>query len=173
MDAELISFGITGFLSGLAGAAINTFFSFRALRSRLNGSSTGNTFQNYLQQQFTAQQNSSGINETDRIKSDILALFDNFMAHQLTVKMPVLNMFMDDKLIAEIRLVFHDEMESQLPALMQKNLLHEKTISSISTLLQTAIKKYIIQSRSRIFIFIFYGGLAGSGIGLLAGIFLK
>lgn len=173
MDEELILFSITGFISGIAGAGINTFLNYRALNAQLSVQKTGTQFQNFLNEQIHSGGNKSTFIQIDQIKSDILNLFDNFMSHQLTAKMPVLNMFMDEKLISEIRVVFHDEMESHLPALMEKNLFNENSISSITELLRSSIKKLLNKSRRRIFISILAGGFLGGLIGFITGICIK
>ncbi len=59
---------------------------------------------------------------TKILKEDILAHFDYFMEHKLTTEMPVLTMFVDDKLIEELKAVFQKEMDIILPAVLEKNL---------------------------------------------------
>ena len=173
MDEELILFSITGFISGIAGSGLNAFLNYRALNAQLSVQKTGTQFQNFLSEQIHSGGNKSTFIQIDQIKSDILNLFDNFMSHQLTAKMPVLNMFMDEKLISEIRVVFHDEMESHLPGLMEKNLLNENSISAITGLLQSSINKLLYKSRRRIFIFILAGGFLGGLIGFITGVCIK
>jgi hypothetical protein len=111
------------------------------------------------------------VNESDDVyiyeslKSDILAVFDDFMSDKLILKMPVLKMFIDDKLIAEIRAVFHEEMELHLPILLQKNF--EK--KDYFMLIESAMQKSIRHQRKRLAMIFFIVLLAGCVSGGLAG----
>lgn len=170
MDEALIFSGITGFICGIGASAVNTFLHHRSLKKQLNFAISKGELRHYTDQKTIAG-DITGIIQTDTIKSDILELFDNFMAHQLTAKMPVLNMFMDDKLIAEIRVIFHDEMESHLPALMQKNLLNDEMLVTFSGLIKSAFKKYLKRSRSQILFYLLISGLVGGLIGFSVACF--
>ncbi|MBC8172744.1 MAG: hypothetical protein H7X71_02460 [Chitinophagales bacterium] len=63
----------------------------------------------------------------EEIKKDIIQHFDHFMQHKLTVALPVLNMFIDEKLIAELKTVFEKEMNEIVPAVLQKQI--DKNVS--------------------------------------------
>lgn len=64
-------------------------------------------------------------NRLHMMKQDILFQFDDFMQHRLTMEMPVLKMFVDDKLISELKTVFEKELSTILPSVIEKNLSSE------------------------------------------------
>ncbi len=70
-------------------------------------------------------------------QQQILIVFDDFMANKLTQKMPVLSMFIDEKLIDEIRVVFHAEMEESLPILIQNALKNEQNTENLDEVIDT------------------------------------
>jgi hypothetical protein len=56
----------------------------------------------------------------NRIRSDIAAAFDDFVRNRLAKEMPVLAMFLDEALIAELNAVFNRELDTRLPDLLEK-----------------------------------------------------
>ncbi|HNA56999.1 MAG TPA: hypothetical protein PLJ43_02725 [Chitinophagales bacterium] len=99
------------------------------------------------------------------IEKDILDLFDHFMSDQLTKKMPVLSMFMDEKLIAEIRTIFKMEMESHLPKLLMNRITAEKNIAMVAGLVAKAVRKGLRQYAKHAIIYILLGTLGGALVG--------
>ncbi|MFN0274192.1 MAG: hypothetical protein ACKVPJ_00480 [Chitinophagales bacterium] len=64
------------------------------------------------------------------MQTDILFQFDDFMQNRLTSEMPVLKMFIDDKLIVELKAVFEKEMQTILPTVLKNNLSYTSNLKA-------------------------------------------
>ena len=165
MDEAMIQFVVTGILAGAAGATVQGALLLRSIRKKNNAAAFSKAMLEHVSRSGTEQ----GGAETVHFQQDILSLFDDFMANRLTQKMPVLNLFIDEKLIAEIRVVFHDEMEKNLPALLRKNMTDEKNISIISDLFTRSVSVVQKSLLRKSILHLFIGALTGGIVGLLAG----
>ena len=106
-------------------------------------------------------------------EKNILMLFDDFMINKLTVKMPVLSMFIDDKLIEEIRVVFRDEMSANLPQLLQ-NTSTSKTASNMMDNMSNHILQHISARFKRFaYLFIAVTTFVGAITGLIIFSFVQ
>lgn len=65
-----------------------------------------------------------------KMQTDILFQFDDFMQNRLTSEMPVLKMFIDDKLIVELKAVFEKEMQTILPTVLKNNLSYTSNLKA-------------------------------------------
>ncbi len=102
---------------------------------------------------------------TKILKEDILAHFDYFMEHKLTAEMPVLTMFVDDKLIEELKAVFQKEMDVILPQVLGKNLtgaLADDLHNEMSNHIMVVIKKSLAKKAA---LFVFCSLIAGCASG--------
>lgn len=165
MDA-VSGYMLTGALAGLSGGLINLGLWVRTLRhTRILGIPLHAGFAHTISQTLTDLPDHLDAKHVHKIQHDILALFDQFMAERLVQKMPVLSMFIDDKLIAEIRDVFHQEMEVHLPQLLKKNITAEKNIITISSMLTKAISKGLQKYTWHAIAYLWIGAIAGGAIG--------
>ncbi|MFI5172892.1 MAG: hypothetical protein ACHQFW_10905 [Chitinophagales bacterium] len=167
MDAGLTAFLITGMLAGFAGGLINIFLWMLAIRQKKIKLS--DSFGNFIKD---AANDPVNLN-LKQIENKILNLFDDFMENKLTSKMPVLSMFIDDKLISEIRVVFHQEMENSLPALLEENMQTAVIDNSLGDILNHTLNKLIIKQRKRAIIYLLTGIVAGGVVGIVCWSLLK
>lgn len=58
----------------------------------------------------------------DTIQEEILSHLDDFIRNRLATELPVLKLFIDDKLIAELKTVFAREMDRVLPKVLDSHL---------------------------------------------------
>lgn len=165
MDA--IGFILFGAVVGLIAGIINLLLWLYAINhTHLFGIRLHEGLNNIIQQAVT-ESNASGTTGIQEIETKILGLFDDFMANKLTVKMPVLSMFIDDKLIDEIRVIFHDEMSASLPQLLQSGFSNTGKQEG-SSQLQNSITKIIRRKmQGPALLFLFLGALAGATIGAI------
>ncbi|MBK8682563.1 MAG: hypothetical protein IPN31_11790 [Bacteroidetes bacterium] len=59
---------------------------------------------------------------------DMLLHFDTFMQTTLPAELPVLKMFIDEKLTEELKVVFNTEMKKALPQILEKNFSESKQL---------------------------------------------
>lgn len=157
---------LTGALAGSAGGVVNLLLWMRTLRhTRIMGIPLHKGFAHTVSRTLEELPEQLDARNMQHVQIEILQLFDNFMAHRLTQKMPVLGMFMDDKLIAEIREVFREEMETHLPKLLMDNLTAEKNIVAISQLLTHAVTRGLRKYGWHAVAYILIGALCGGAIG--------
>ena len=62
------------------------------------------------------------------LQDDILAHFDQFMKTTLVAELPVLKMFVDEKLTEELKTVFDAELRKVLPNMLEKNFSESKQL---------------------------------------------
>ena len=157
---------LTGALAGLSGGLINLGLWVRTLlHTRILGIPLHKGFGHTISQMLTDLPDHLDTSHVHKIQQDILALFDNFMAERLVQKMPVLSMFIDDKLIAEIRAVFHQEMEVHLPQLLKRNITAEKNIITVTAMVTKAISKGLQKYTWHAIAYLWVGAITGGVIG--------
>ncbi len=162
----MLRFALTGLFAGAGSAAI----CFGLLRSKTDSAKQTEKIMQLFQNEIVLQENGTAGSFANEIKSDILKLFDEFMATKLVQQMPVLNMFIDDKLIAEIRDVFHHEMELQLPSLLQKHFSGADNSKIVKEIIQKIIDTQRKRSGKYLLQFIFCGAAVGFVIGVIGGV---
>jgi len=170
MDEQLIGFAATGAIAGCAGALINALITQQMLRSKnITSSDNNSAIKNYLTELSGAPE----AHHFEKVKLDILTIFDNFMSNKLTEKMPVLKMFIDEQLIKEIREVFHQEMEANLPQLFKENFSPEKNAGLISSFIGHAIKETLKTYRRKVIQSAVVAAVAGAVIGMGLSVLYK
>lgn len=98
---------------------------------------------------------------SDQVLNSIDSHFADFVQNRLGKEMPVLNMFIDDRLVEELRLVFINEVRDQLPGLATQWLGDPQKIGS------TISSNIWNKSRIYLFLFLFIQCLAITMIGYL------
>ncbi len=73
-------------------------------------------------QQFNTELVAENFSLRVDVQKEILLHFDEFMRTKLLTAMPVFKMFIDDKLIEELKIVFTEELLSVLPSIISKQL---------------------------------------------------
>lgn len=109
------------------------------------------------------------------MQKDLLEHFDYFMHNKLPDEIPVLKMFVDEKLIAELKAVFNTELLLILPGVIEKNFTDSNQLKSyfkegVRDLANNISEKFYnrIQAKVPLFLFVaFCTSLAG---GLLAAL---
>lgn len=167
MDAALINAIILfGALVGFIGGLVNLMLWKRTLKHKhVLGIKVHEGFEHAINEVL---ENASTELTPDMVKLEtkILDLFDNFMATGLTQKMPVLSMFIDDKLIDEIRVIFHAEMSANLPQLLKSGLAVNENKSEIITIAAKAMDKVFKQYSKHAIIYLLIGTAVGALLGL-------
>lgn len=172
MDA-VSGYMLTGALAGFAGGLIQLLLWLNTLRhTRLFGIPLHKGFAHTISEVLQDLPDHLDLKHVKKVEKDILQLFDTFMAERLVQKMPVLSMFIDDKLIAEIREVFRHEMEVHLPGLLKQNLTAEKNIITISSMLTKALSKGLQKYTWHAIAYLFIGALAGGAVGYAVSVIL-
>ena len=99
MDA--ITFGIVvGATAGFLGGLLNTLlWRYILNHTHFAGIQLHEGFSEMIQSALQADNNTNKLDGFAALEKNILTLFDDFMVNKLTTKMPVLSMFIDDKLI--------------------------------------------------------------------------
>lgn len=165
MDA-VTGYILTGTLAGAAGGVVNLLLWMRTLRhTHLMGIRLHKGFAHSISRALEELPEQLDARNLQQVQNEILKLFDTFMAERLTQKMPVLGMFMDDKLIAEIRDVFREEMETHLPKLLMENLTAEKNSNAISKLLTSAVTRGLQAYAWHAVAYTLIGAICGGAIG--------
>lgn len=171
MDA-VSGYMLTGALAGFTGGLINLALWLRTIRhTHIFGIPLHAGFAHTISKSLEELPDHLDAKHVHKFEQEILALFDNFMAERLVQKMPVLSMFIDDKLIAEIRTVFRQEMEVHLPQLLKKNITAEKNIITISSMLTKAISKGLRKYTWHAVAYLWIGALTGGAIGYGVSLF--
>ncbi len=166
METTIIPFIVLGAIAGFVGGIINLFLWRQTLRNKkIFGIKLQEGFSDALKESFDTSQDQPGTGNLQKIQDNIINLFDDFMANKLTPKMPVLSMFIDEKLISEIRVIFHAEMEESLPKLLEEKLNFSDKRSEISLILQSSIDKIIKKYTRNAFIYLLLGALGGGVVG--------
>lgn len=171
MDA-VTGYMLTGALAGLGGGLTNLLLWRRTLlHVRILGIPVHKGFAHAVSGVLSEIPENFDTKNVKHLEKEILHLFDSFMSEKLTQKMPVLSMFIDDKLIAEIREIFRHEMELHLPALLMRNITAEKNIITIGMLVSKAVRKglqkYIWHGVAYLALGAVAGGCIGYGVSLL------
>jgi hypothetical protein len=171
MDA--ISLIITGAFAGLAGAGVVLFMLLRGLKGKsVFGQQILGDLSAIITQSLQATGNEEPGQLMDEVESNILNLFDDFMATKLTQKMPVLSMFIDDKLIDEIRVVFRDEMKVNLPNLLKKNMGSQQVAGLLDGVMQQVVRQIQTNMLKPAMLLLGLAIVCGAIIGLLASVVL-
>lgn len=173
MDA--ITFAIVlGATAGFLGGLLNTLLWRYILRhTHFAGIQLHEGFSEMIQSALHADNNTNKLDGFAALEKNILMLFDDFMVNKLTVKMPVLSMFIDDKLIEEIRVVFRDEMSANLPQLLQ-NTSTSKTASTMMDNMSNHILQHISARFKRFtYLFIAVTTFVGAITGLIIFSFVQ
>lgn len=166
MEAGMNQTVVTGIIAGGAGAVAAFVLVRAAFRNTDKGSaSSSELIKQLFREELSKAENQNNNLPVESLKTDILNIFDDFMANQLVNKMPVLNMFIDEKLIAEIRVVFHEEMELRLPTLLQQHFHKEENFAFMNEMIDRVITSQR-NKMNRQFMLI---GLSGCLIGGLTG----
>ena len=161
MDA-VTGYILTGALAGLAGGLTNLLLWRRTLlHITIFGIPVHKGFAGAVSDILKDIPDNFDTKNLKHIERDILHLFDSFMSEKLTQKMPVLSMFIDEKLIAEIREIFRHEMEVHLPNLLMRNITAEKNIIAVGGLVSKAVRKGLQKY--------LWHGIAFLGIGAIVG----
>jgi hypothetical protein len=171
MDA--ITFGIVvGATAGFLGGLLNTLLWRYILKhTHFAGIQLHEGFSEMIQSALQADNNTNKLDGFAALEKNILTLFDDFMVNKLTTKMPVLSMFIDDKLIEEIRVIFRDEMSANLPQLLQ-NTATTKTGSDMMDNMSKHIIQHVSGKLKRfVFLFIAIATFVGAITGLIIGSF--
>lgn len=162
---------LTGALAGGAGGLVNLLLWWRTLRhTRIFGIPLHRGFAHTIGGALAEIPEHLDKKNIKHIEQQILEVFDTFMAERLTQKMPVLSMFMDEKLIAEIRIIFRHEMEEHLPKVLMSNFTAEKNIIMVSSLLMKAVAKGLKKYTWHAVAYLFLGALAGAVTGYIVAI---
>jgi hypothetical protein len=164
MDAvAFIAFVLFGAAVGLISGLVNILLWKRTIsHNSIFGIKVHNGFGGMLQEIL----NDFAATDIAQLESKILALFDNFMATGLTQKMPVLNMFIDEKLIDEIRVVFHAEMSANLPQLLKSGLSGSANTNGIDAIASKAMQRIFKRYSKHIVIYLLIGTAAGALLGM-------
>ena len=173
METAIIYFIVLGAIAGMVGGIINLFLWRQTLRNKkIFGIKLQEGFSDVLKENFDSAKQQPGLSKLDKIQENIINLFDDFMANKLTQKMPVLSMFIDEKLISEIRVIFHAEMEESLPKLLEEKLNFSDKSSEISLILQGSIGKMIQKYTRQAFIYLLLGTIGGGVVGWIFAIII-
>lgn len=166
----MITFAIAGGITGLIAALIASFYLLHYFRSQIKNLFSGNAGTGLTQ---LIKQKATGSN-SEELKKDILLHFDDYMHNRLTVDLPVLNMFIDDKLIEELRVVFQKEMENILPKVLDKHLSSMQTndtFTQLSSAFSASLKETLDQQIKKKIVFACVLSFdAGIVIGVLASL---
>lgn len=126
--SNLLPLVATGFAAAFLAILLASFFIFLILRRfwlRFRKS-----FQNDLLKYVSSELSDLSLHEKilPSMQADISNHFDEFLQTTLTTELPVLKMFIDDKLTDELKLVFNKEMNNILPAMLKKNFSESKQL---------------------------------------------
>ena len=161
---------IAGAAAGLVGGLVNLFLWYLTLtKKKLFGTSVHKGFAATLKETIDSLPDHIDTSNLKAIEQRILDIFDEFMSKKLIEKMPVLSMFIDEKLINEIRTIFRHEMEVHLPNLLKDKIVSEKNLITVVSMLTKSyakgLKKYLLHG----LIWLLLGTLAGALTGALVG----
>lgn len=177
----------TGALCGLIISLLNSYM----LQKKINS-----TITTYSENIFSASGENSlytggnifhqivSTEKTDAFKKDVLNHFDAFMQNKLPEAMPVLKMFIDEELIAELKKIFRTEMNQILPGLIEKNIASPLEKSSLLNQITAHIKaplqknlKDLLNAKIKMTIFknivisCMAGGVLGAAVAFLFQLF--
>ncbi len=167
MDAAIINAIILfGACVGFFGGLVNLLLWKRTLRNKnVFGIKVHDGFENAINKVLSNASNDLAP-DIKKLEAKILDLFDNFMATGLTQKMPVLSMFIDEKLIDEIRVIFHAEMSANLPQLLKSGLATNDKNTGIGAIAAKAMDKVFKQYTKHAIIYLLIGAAIGALLGL-------
>ncbi|MBP7400021.1 MAG: hypothetical protein KA954_10575 [Chitinophagales bacterium] len=88
------------------------------------------SFQNDLLKYVSNELSDLSLHEKilEPMQNDMLNHFDEFMQTTLPAELPVLKMFIDEKLTEELKVVFNTEMKKALPQILEKNFSESKQV---------------------------------------------
>lgn len=157
---------LVGAAAGFTGGMVNIFLWQHTLRhKKLLGIKLHSGFAQVVAEALQHIPEKFDKKNIKHLEKDILDLFDRFMSEQLVKKMPVLSMFIDEKLIAEIREIFRMEMESHLPNLLMSRLTAEKNIIAVGGMVAKAIRHGLRRYARHAVIYLLLGTIAGALVG--------